>query len=88
MARDWNRSSVDWDAARKAQPTVDLQVSNLGTIWTFYPLTRAGTQWLETHTRGETIAEARYGWDIVQGMLNDGMVLQDARTGQLAQREN
>lgn len=69
-----------------AAPVVDVQVANLGSIWTFYPATRRAELWIRKHTGGETIAEARYAWDIVQGMLDDGMVLLDTQSGRLAQR--
>lgn len=68
------------------QPRPDVLLSNLGTIWTFAPLTDGARQWLACHTRGETMAEARYAWDILQGLLDAGLVLQDSRTGRIARR--
>jgi hypothetical protein len=68
------------------QPQIDVEVSNHSSIVTFYPVTDVAKQWLALHVRGETVAEARYAWDILQGMLDAGLVLQDTRTGRLAHR--
>jgi len=64
----------------------DIETANLGTIWTFRPTTDAGLRWLKRHTRGETIAEHRYGADIARGMLKAGLVLQDVTTGRQVSR--
>jgi len=60
---------------------VDVKVRNEGTIWQFFPLTRAAKTWAKEHvpdapTLGNTFAvEHRFAPDIVLGMRNDGLVV-------------
>lgn len=66
----------------------DIQTTNHGSIWTFYPLTARGRRWLKDWLRGETVCEHRHGYLIVQGMLQAELVIQDTATGRLARRES
>lgn len=67
-------------------PRVDIQTADHGSIWTFTPLTARARSWIRIHLHGETVCEHRYGYDIAIGMLDAGLILQDARTGRLARR--
>lgn len=66
----------------------DIITANLGTIWTFTPQTVRGRRWIRRHvqtdTPGHVVAEHRCGADIALGMLDAGLILEDARTGRIA----
>lgn len=67
-------------------PRIDVQTANLGSIWTFYPVTARGRRWITRYLDGETVCEYWYGYDIAEGMLNAGLILEDAATGRTAVR--
>jgi hypothetical protein len=63
----------------KAAPaTVDILISNEGSIFMFYPQTDEGREWLEEHTDGtwfggRLAVEGRYVRDLAEGILEDGL---------------
>jgi hypothetical protein len=62
----------------------DFETRDHGSMIEFLPLTARGRAWVKKNTGGETVAEHRYGIDILQGILAAGLVLRDALSGRLA----
>jgi len=83
LPRDPTKRGKDKPRPPHEQPP-DVQTWNHGSIVEFLPLTARGRAWVKTYTGGETTAEHRYGIDILQGMLDAGLVLIDGRTQQVA----
>ena len=62
--------------------TPDVLVNNVGTLYTFCPLTLRAKEWIDEHVQDDAqwfghalIVEHRYAWGLAQGMKDDGLVL-------------
>ncbi len=62
--------------------TPDVLVNNVGTLYTFCPLTLQAKEWIDEHVQDDAqwfgyalIVEHRYAWGLAQGMKDDGLVL-------------
>ena len=62
--------------------TPDVLVKNVGTLYTFCPLTLRAKEWIDEHVQDDAqwfryalIVEHRYAWGLAQGMKDDGLVL-------------
>jgi len=62
--------------------TPDVLVSNVGTLYTFCPLTLRAKEWIDEHVQDDAqwfghalIVEHRYAWGLAQGMKDEGLVL-------------
>ena len=60
----------------------DVLVNNVGTLYTFCPLTLRAKEWIDEHVQDDAqwfghalIVEHRYAWGLAQGMKDDGLVL-------------
>jgi hypothetical protein len=60
----------------------DIRISNQGSIFMVYPLSDAGTEWLDEHIGEESTwfggglaVEHRYIEDLVEGMQGDGLTV-------------
>ena len=60
----------------------DVLVHNVGTLYTFCPLTLRAKEWIDEHVQDDAqwfghalIVEHRYAWGLAQGMRDDGLVL-------------
>ena len=60
----------------------DVVVNNVGTLYTFCPLTLRAKEWIDEHVQDDAqwfghalIVEHRYAWGLAQGMKDDGLVL-------------
>jgi len=60
----------------------DVLVNNVGTLYTFCPLTLRAKEWIHEHVQDDAqwfghalIVEHRYAWGLAQGMKDDGLVL-------------
>jgi len=60
----------------------DVLVNNVGTLYTFCPLTRQPKEWIDEHVENDAqwfghalIVEHRYAWGLAQGMKDNGLVL-------------
>ncbi len=61
----------------------DVLVNNVGTLYTFCPLTLQAKEWIDAHVQDDAqwfghalIVEHRYAWGLAQGMKDDGLVLE------------
>ena len=61
----------------------DVLVNNVGTLYTFCPLTLRAKEWIEEHVQDDTqwfgytlVVEHRYAWGLAEGMKDAGLVLQ------------
>ena len=68
------------DESRVSQP--DVLVNNVGTLYTFCPLSLRAKEWIDERVQGNAqwfghalIVEHRYAWGLAQGMKDDGLVL-------------
>ena len=68
------------DESRVSQP--DVLVNNVGTLYTFCPLSLRAKEWIDEHVQDNAqwfghalIVEHRYAWGLAQGMKDDGLVL-------------
>jgi hypothetical protein len=63
------------------KPRVDVRVQNEGTIFILYPQTEAATEWLDANVASAQrwgngiVVEHRYVRDIVNGMIESGLVV-------------
>ena len=62
--------------------TPDVLVNNVGTLYTFCPLTLRAKEWIDEHVQDDAqwfghalVVEHRYAWGLAQGMKDDGLVL-------------
>ena len=62
--------------------TPDVLVNNVGTLYTFCPLTLRAKEWIDEHVQDDAqwfghalIVEHRYAWGLAQGMKDDGLLL-------------
>jgi hypothetical protein len=62
--------------------TPDVLVNNVGTLYTFCPLTLRAKEWIDEHVQDDAqwfghalIVEHRYAWGLAQGMIDEGLVL-------------
>ena len=62
--------------------TRDVLVNNVGTLYTFCPLTLRAKEWIDEHVQDDAqwfghalIVEHRYAWGLAQGMKDAGLVL-------------
>jgi hypothetical protein len=60
----------------------DVLVNNVGTLYTFCPLTVRAKEWIDEHGQDDAqwfghalIVEHRYAWGLAQGMKDAGLVL-------------
>jgi hypothetical protein len=60
----------------------DVLVNNVGTLYTFCPLTLRAKEWIDEHVNDDAqwfgyalVVEHRYAWGLAQGMTSDGLVL-------------
>ena len=60
----------------------EVLVNNVGTLYTFCPLTLRAKEWIDEHVQDDAqwfghalIVEHRYAWGLAQGMKDDGLVL-------------
>jgi hypothetical protein len=67
---------------KKKSVTPDVLVNNVGTLYTFCPLTLRAKEWIGEHVQGDAqwfvhalVVEPRYAWGLAQGMKDDGLVL-------------
>ena len=67
---------------QKQSVTPDVLVNNVGTLYTFCPLTLRAKEWIDEHVQDDAqwfghalIVEHRYAWGLAQGMKDDGLVL-------------
>jgi hypothetical protein len=67
---------------KKQSVTPDVLVSNVGTLYTFCPLTLRAKEWIDEHVQDDAqrfgyalIVEHRYTWELAQGMKDAGLVL-------------
>ena len=67
---------------KKQSVTPDVLVNNVGTLYTFCPLTLRAKEWIDEHVQDDAqwfghalIVEHRYAWGLAQGMKDDGLVL-------------
>lgn len=65
---------------------VDVRVQDEGTVVLLWPITNRAIGWLDEHLPDDrqrwgsaTVVEARYVWDILYGLAEDGLVLARAR---------
>jgi hypothetical protein len=62
--------------------TVDVNVENHGSIFLFRLNTQAARDWVAEHVPepmwfgGALACAANYAWDLGQGMLSDGLILE------------
>jgi len=68
--------------SKKKSVTPDVLVNDVGTLYTFCPLTLRAKEWIDEHVRDDAqwfghalIVEHRYAWGLAQGMKDDGLVL-------------
>jgi hypothetical protein len=61
---------------------IQTLVNNVGTLYTFCPLTPRATEWIDEHVQDNAlwfghalIVEHRYAWALAQGMKDEGLVL-------------
>ena len=65
------------------EKTPDVLVNNVGTLYTFCPLTLRAQEWIDEHVQTESwqwfghalVVEHRYAWGLAQGMKDAGLVL-------------
>ncbi|MFZ0806647.1 MAG: hypothetical protein WAN03_10715 [Candidatus Sulfotelmatobacter sp.] len=69
-------------SAKKQSVTPDVLVNNVGTLYTFCPLTLRAKEWIDEHVQDDAqwfghalIVEHRYALGLAQGMKDDGLVL-------------
>ena len=69
-------------SAKKESVRPDVLVNNVGTLYTFCPLTLRAKEWIDEHVQDDAqwfghalIVEHRYAWGLAQGMKDDGLVL-------------
>lgn len=73
---------VGWERNRP-QHHIDIRIECHGSIDLFRPLTRAGREWLAENVAedsnwffGALAVEPRYALNLINGMTNDGLILQ------------
>ena len=61
----------------------DVLVNNVGTLYTFGPLTLRAKEWIDEHVQDDAqwfgyalIVEHRYAWGLAQGMKDSGLILE------------
>ncbi len=76
------RSPQD-DAASKPTCNPDVLVNNVGTLYTFCPLTLRAKEWVDEHVQDDAqwfeyalIVEPQYVWGPARGMKDAGLVLE------------
>jgi hypothetical protein len=70
------------NSASNQKSNPDVLVNNVGTLYTFCPLTRRAKEWMARHVQDDAqwfghalIVEQRYAGGLAQGMNDDGLVL-------------
>jgi len=70
------------DAVSSPTSKPDVLVNNVGTLYTFCPLTLRAKEWIDEHVQDDApwfgyalIVEHRYAWGLAQGMKDAGLVL-------------
>lgn len=66
-----------------ANQKFDVEVDNCGSIWRFTPMTSEARDWIDENVAsegwqwlgGSLCVEHRYGPDLVQGMLDNGLAV-------------
>ena len=82
----WTSRQVYGGGRVMTTPQADIVTSFYGSIVTFDPQTAKGRRWLTRNIGHERMAEHRYGIDIIHGAINDGLRVQDAQSGRIAER--
>jgi hypothetical protein len=79
---DTRMHSPQDDAASNPTSNPDLLVNNVGTLYTFCPLTLQAKEWIDEHVQDDAlcfghalVVEHRYAWGLAQGMKDAGLVL-------------
>ena len=61
----------------------DVLVNNVGTLYTFCPLTLRAKEWIDDNIQDDAqwfghalIVEHRYAWGLAQGMKDSGLILE------------
>jgi hypothetical protein len=79
---DTRMHSPQDDAAFNQTSNPDVLVNNVGTLYTFCPLTLRAKEWIDEHVQDDArwfgyalIVEHRYAWGLAQGMKDAGLVL-------------
>ena len=61
----------------------DVLVNNVGTLYTFCPLTLRAKEWINDNIQDDAqwfghalIVEHRYAWGLAQGMKDSGLILE------------
>ena len=67
-------------------PRADIVTTFTGSIIMFAGTTAHGRRWLTRNIGHERMAEHRFGVDIIHGAINDGLRVQDAASGRIAER--
>lgn len=59
---------------------IDVIIENLGSLFTFEPLTQMAKDWIDEHVQSDAqwfgqklVVEHRYAFDLAQGMQSDGL---------------
>ena len=69
-----------------ATKRADIVSVNQGTIVTFSAHTKAGVEWLRDNLDGATVCEHRYAYDILAGMIDDGLSVMDGPSGRFGSK--
>ena len=79
---DTRMHSPQDDAVSIPTSNPDVLVNNVGTLYTFCPLTLRAKEWIDEHIQPDAqwfghalVVEHRYAWGLAQGMTDDGLVL-------------
>jgi len=70
-------------SATESRRQPDVLVNNVGTLYTFCPLTLRAKEWIDEHVQDDAqwfghalVVEHRYAWGLAQGMLDSGLILE------------
>jgi hypothetical protein len=80
--RRQNRKGEHLHSPQEEPVSPDVLVNNVGTLYTFCPLTLRAKEWIDEHVQDDAqwfghalIVEHRYAWGLAQGMKDGGLVL-------------
>jgi hypothetical protein len=67
----------------RGEVTPDVLVNNVGSLYTFCPLTLRAKEWIDEHVQDDAqwfgyvlVVEHRFAWGLAEGMKDAGLVLQ------------
>jgi len=79
---DTRMHSPQYDATFNPTSSPDVLVNNLGTLYTFCPLTLRAKEWIDEHVQDDAqwfghalIVGHRHAWGLAQGMMDEGLEL-------------